>query len=105
MLHIALCCLKGSTMSNLVHRRRRCARIVLQAILCLEGSTPEDGSGAAHQAKDSVVAPGEPILYCQGQLFCFVAFLVCQWADKTGGEVQAGKLACMDKHHRLTERA
>ena len=30
-------------MSNLVHRRRRCARIVLQSILCLEGSTPEDG--------------------------------------------------------------
>ena len=29
-------------MSNLVHRRRRCARIVLHSILCLEGSTPED---------------------------------------------------------------
>ena len=29
MLHIALCCLEGSTMSNLVHRRRRCARIDL----------------------------------------------------------------------------
>ena len=28
MHHIALCCLEGSTMSNLVHRRRRCARIV-----------------------------------------------------------------------------
>ena len=27
MLHIALRCLEGSTMSNLVHRRRRCARI------------------------------------------------------------------------------
>ena len=25
---------------------------------CLEGSTPEDGSGASHQAKDIVVAPG-----------------------------------------------
>ena len=42
MLHIALCCLEGSTLSNLVHRRRRCARIVLHSILCLEGSTPED---------------------------------------------------------------
>ena len=31
--HIALCCLEGSTMSNLVHRRRRCARIVLHSIL------------------------------------------------------------------------
>ena len=28
LLHIALRCLEGSTMSNLVHRRRRCARIV-----------------------------------------------------------------------------
>ena len=42
MLHMALCCLEGSTMSNLVHRRRRCARIVPYMILCLEGSTPED---------------------------------------------------------------
>ena len=43
MHHIALCCLEGSTMSNLVHRRRRCARKVTYMILCLEGSTPEDG--------------------------------------------------------------
>ena len=28
MHHIALRCLEGSTMSNLVHRQRRCARIV-----------------------------------------------------------------------------
>ena len=41
--HIALRCLEGSTMSNLVHRRRRCARIDLHSTLCLEGSTPEDG--------------------------------------------------------------
>ena len=34
-------------MSNLVHRRRRCARIVLHSIICLEGSTPEDGGGAS----------------------------------------------------------
>ena len=43
MPHIALCCLEGSTLSNLVHRRRRCARIVSYMILCLEGSTPQDG--------------------------------------------------------------
>ena len=72
LLHIALCCLEGSTLSNLVHRRRRCARIVLQSILCLEGSTPEDGGGASHQSKVIVVAPWEPILYCQRQLFCFL---------------------------------
>ena len=33
LLHIALCCLEGSTLSNLIHRRRRCARIVLHSIL------------------------------------------------------------------------
>ena len=47
MLHVPLRCLEGSTMSNLVHRRRRCARIVLYTILCLEGSTPEDRGGAS----------------------------------------------------------
>ena len=45
MLHIALCCLEGSTSSNLVHRRRRCARIVPHSTLCLEGSTPEEREG------------------------------------------------------------
>ena len=39
----SICCLDGSTMSNLVHRQRRCARIVPYTILCLEGSTPEEG--------------------------------------------------------------
>ena len=42
LLHIALRGLEGSTLSNLVHRRRRCARIDLHSILCLEGSTPQD---------------------------------------------------------------
>ena len=74
------------------------------ALCCLEGSTPEDGSGASHQAKDIVVAPGEPILYCQQQLFCFVAFRLPR-ADQTGGEVQSGKLACMDEHHYLAVKA
>ena len=115
--HIALCCLEGSTMSNLVHRRRRCARIVLHSILCLEGSTPQDRSGAdtqtapvgrcmcgipypgcrfalpwakcllpfqgaylgrmmrgqgtLHQAKDIVVAPGEPFCTANGSYFVF----------------------------------
>ena len=42
--------------------------------------------------------------YCQRQLFCFVAFRLPR-ADQTGGEVQSGKLACMDEHHRLAARA
>ena len=33
LLHITLRCLEGSTMSNLVHQRRRCARIVSHSIL------------------------------------------------------------------------
>ena len=45
MLHMALCCLEGSIMSNLVHRRRRCAGIDSDRILCLEGSTPEEREG------------------------------------------------------------
>ena len=72
MLHIALCCLEGSTLSNLVHRRRRCARIGLHSIL-LPGGQYATGQGRSlHQAKDIVVAPGEPIFYCHRQLFCFL---------------------------------
>ena len=56
-------------MSNLVHRRRRCARIVLHLILCLEGSTPEDGGGAYHKPKDIVVAPWEPFCTAIGSYF------------------------------------
>ena len=44
MLHIALCCLKGSTLSNLVHRRRRCARIDSGRIL-LPGGQYARGKG------------------------------------------------------------
>ena len=57
---MALRCLEGSTMSNLVHGRRRCARIGLHSILCLEGSTPEDRSGANTQ-----VAPVGRVLTLQ----------------------------------------
>ena len=44
MHHIALCCLEGSTMSNLVHRRRRCARIGSDRIL-LPGGQYARGKG------------------------------------------------------------
>ena len=39
--HIALRCLEGSTLSNLVHRRRRCARIVSYMILLPGGQYAE----------------------------------------------------------------
>ena len=92
-------------MSNLVHRRRRCARID-PYMIPLPGWQYARGwrTGASHQAWVIVVALREPILYCQRQLFCFVAFRL-PTADQTGGEVQTGKLACMDEHHRLAERA
>ena len=41
---------------------------LLTLLCCLEGSTPEDGY--LHQAKDIVVAPGEPFFNCQWQPFC-----------------------------------
>ena len=96
MHHIALCCLEGSTMSNLVHRRRRCARIVLQSILCLEGSTPEDGAEPLHQSKDTVVAPGEP--FCTANGSYFVLWLsVCQGQTRRVGRFsQASLLAWMN---------
>ena len=104
MLHIALCCLEGSTISNLVHQRRRCARIVTYMILCLEGSTPEDGSEASTSQRIS--------LWLQGSLFCtakgsyLVLWLsVCQWADQTDGEGQTGKLAYMTEHTHQAAKA
>ena len=65
---MSLRCLEGSTMSNLVHRRRRCARIVPYMILCLEGSTTEDGSGANTQ-----VAP-------VGRRMCGIIYPGCRFA-------------------------
>ena len=47
-------------MSNLVHGRRRCARIGLHSILCLEGSTPEDRYLTRRRIS----------LWLRGSLFC-----------------------------------
>ena len=81
-------------MSNLVHRRRRCARIVLYTILCLEGSTPEDRY--LHQAKDIVVAPGEPFFTANGSYFA-LWHSVCQGqARRVGKFSQASLLAWMN---------
>ena len=125
-------------MSNLVHRRRRCARIVLHSILCLEGSTPEDrsgtdtqtapvgrcmcgipypgcrfalpwakcllpfqgayhgrmmrGQGTLHQAKDIVVAPGEPFCTAKG---CYFVFCGLRRSCKAGLGV-AAQGCCQD---------
>ena len=60
MSHIALRCLKGSTLSNLVHRRRRCARIVLNQILLPGGQYARGQGRSFHQTKETIVAPEEP---------------------------------------------
>ena len=49
-------------MSNLVHRRRRCARIGLHSILLPGGQYARGWGQSLHQAKDIVVAPGELFL-------------------------------------------
>ena len=44
-------------------------------------------------------------LYCQRQLFCFVAFLSASRADQTDGDGQTGKLAFMTEHTHQAARA
>ena len=81
-------------MSNLVHRRRRCARIVIYMILCLEGSTPEDRYLTRRRIS----------LWLQGSLFCtangsyFVLWLsVCQQQTRQVGRFrQVSLLAWMN---------
>ena len=83
--HIALCCLEGSTMSNLVHRRRRCARIVSYMILLPGGQYVEGWilflprierneriyvlSGGKNRSKSLLRSPGltplQPDVYAQ----------------------------------------
>ena len=89
--HIALCCLEGSTLSNLVHRRRRCARIVLQSILCLAGSTPEDGSGASTRRRISLWLQGSLFFTAKGSYF--VLWLsVCQRQTRRVGRFRQASL-------------
>ena len=59
---MSLRCLEGSTMSNLVHRRRRCARIVLNQILLPGGQYARGQGRSFHQTKETIVAPEEPLL-------------------------------------------
>ena len=68
-----------------------------------QNRNPEDGS----------LSPGVGNLCgSRGAYFLLptAAILLCGFpsasrADQTGGEVQAGKLACMDEHHYLAARA
>ena len=65
-------------------------------LCCLEGSTPEDGSGASHQAKDIVVAPGEPFCTANGSHFA-LWLSVCQRQTRRMGRFsQASLLAWMN---------
>ena len=73
-------------------------------LCCLEGSTPEDGGRSLSPGVGNRCGSIGAFLYCQRQLFCFVAFRLPR-ADQTGREVQSGKLACMDEHHYLAAKA
>ena len=44
----------------------------LRPIRPIRGNKTSHRTGTLHQAKDIVVAPEEPIFYCQRQLFCFL---------------------------------
>ena len=91
MLHIALCCLEGSTPSNLVHRRRRCARIGLHSIL-LPGGQYARGQ-VSHQAKDIIVAPAEPFCTAKGSYFVLMVFcLPMGRPDGWGGSDREARL-------------
>ena len=96
MHHIALCCLEGSTMSNLVHRRRRCARIVSYMILLPGGQYARGQGRSLHQAKDIVVAPWEPFCTANGSHFA-LWHSVCQGQTRRVGRFsQASLLAWMN---------
>ena len=69
MLHIALCCLEGSTPSNQVHRRRRCARIDLHDYATWRAVRQRMGNSPP--GEDIVVAPGEPFFTANGSYFVF----------------------------------
>ena len=73
MHHIALCCLEGSTMSNLVHRRRRCARIVPYMILLPGGQYAEDGFFFYH-GLNGLNGLNEVALWRKEEIKKFVAF-------------------------------
>ena len=66
----ALRCLEGSTMSNLVHRRRRRARIVLHSIL-LPGGQYTRGQGAFTSQRISLWLQGSLFFTANGSYFVF----------------------------------
>ena len=92
-------------MSNLVHRRRRCARIVLYTRLCLDGSTPEDGSEASPRSQRISLWLQRSLFLLPTAAIFFCGFPSANRADQTDGEVQTGKLAYMTEHHYLAVRA
>ena len=51
------------------------------------------------------MAPEEAHFVLPTAAILFCGFLSASRADQTGGDVQAGKLACMDEHHYLAARA
>ena len=76
----------------------------IRPIRLIRGKTEIKRTESLSPGVDNRCGSRGAFLYCQRQLFCFVAFRLPR-ADQTGGEVQSGKLACMDEHHYLVVRA
>ena len=74
-------------------------------LCCLEGSTPEDGSGASTLGKGYCCGSRGAYFLLPTAAILFCGFLSASRADQTGGDAQAGKLACMNEHHYLAARA
>ena len=96
MHHIALCCLEGSTVSNLVHRRRRCARIDLHDYAAWRAVRQRMEGGASHQAWVIVVAPGEPFCIANGSNFALWLSVCQEQTRRVGRFSQASLLAWMN---------
>ena len=76
-----------------IHRTIRCIRPIRgRKRKIARGQTPGSSKVTVRSLRRRL------ILYCQRQLFCFVAFPSASKADQSAGEGQTGKLAYMAEH-------
>ena len=72
-------------------------RTGIRPICLIRGRETIYRTGTLHQEKDIIVAPAEPFLYCQRQLFCFVVFRLPAGQTRQMGRFrQASLLAWMN---------
>ena len=96
MHHIALCCLEGSTMSNLVHRRRRCARIVPYMILLPGGQYARGWERSLSPGEGYRCGSGEPFCTANGNYFVLWLSVRQGQTRRVGRFSQASLLAWMN---------